>query len=133
MKALLFILILLLVFGCSEDPVSNDPPDFLQYVQPEDVGWSSQKLAQITPQIEQSGYAAMMAVYDGNVFYTWGNLSYNYWCHSIRKPFLSALYGIHVNKGNIDLHKTLDDLSIDYHSTYLFFDIKHQILPYHGL
>jgi CubicO group peptidase (beta-lactamase class C family) len=106
-------LILFLLSGCSEDPVSNDPPDFLQYVQPEDVGWSSQKLAQITPQIEQSGYAAMMAVYDGKVFYTWGNLSYNYFCHSIRKPFLSALYGIHVAEGNINLDATIGQLNID--------------------
>jgi CubicO group peptidase (beta-lactamase class C family) len=100
-------------YGCSEDPVSNDDQDFLKYVQPEEVGWSSEKLAEINSMVEQSGYAAMMAVHDGKVFYTWGNLSHNYWCHSIRKPFLSALYGIHVNEGNINLDATVGELHID--------------------
>jgi len=112
-KSIFVLLSMILVTGCSDDPVSTDDQDVLTYVAPEQVGWSSEKLAQITPLVEQSGYAAMMAVYDGKVFYTWGNLSYNYFCHSIRKPFLSSLYGIHVEEGNIDLDVTLVELGID--------------------
>jgi len=33
--------------------------------------------------------------------------------HSIRKSYLSALYGIHVHEGRIQLSKTLADLGID--------------------
>ena len=113
-KKLIYVFLgMILVVSCSDDPVSNDDQDALIYVTPEQVGWSSQKLAEVTPLVEQSGYAAMMAIYDGKVFYTWGNLSNNYWCHSIRKPFLSALYGIHIAEGNIDLDATMADLNID--------------------
>ena len=33
--------------------------------------------------------------------------------HSIRKSFLSALYGIHVREGRVDLAATLESLGID--------------------
>jgi len=36
-----------------------------------------------------------------------------YMCHSIRKPFLGALYGIYVGKGVIDIDETLEELNID--------------------
>ncbi len=112
-KILPLVILLILYNACSDDPVTSNEQDVLQYVSPEEVGWSSQKLNAITPMVEQSGYAAMMAVYDGKVFYSWGNISYNYICHSIRKPFLSALYGIHITNGNISRNATLGDLGID--------------------
>jgi hypothetical protein len=34
-------------------------------------------------------------------------------CHSVRKSFLTALYGIHWDRGEIELNKTLADLGID--------------------
>jgi CubicO group peptidase (beta-lactamase class C family) len=34
-------------------------------------------------------------------------------CHSVRKSFLSALYGIYWDRGEIELNKTLADLGID--------------------
>ena len=61
----------------------------------------------------QSGYAAVMAAYDGKVFFTFGEVSRNYLCHSIRKPFLSALYGIHLGRGALDLDATMEELNID--------------------
>jgi CubicO group peptidase (beta-lactamase class C family) len=54
-----------------------------------------------------------MAVYDGKVFFAWGNISRTFRCHSIRKPFLGALYGIYLAKGKINLDATLEDLHID--------------------
>ncbi|KPJ65733.1 hypothetical protein AMJ44_09610, partial [candidate division WOR-1 bacterium DG_54_3] len=100
--------------GCSKDPTSSGKDDNeLEYVSPEEVGYSSEKLDEARQFAEQSGYAAIMALYDGKVFFSWGEISKNYWCHSIRKPFLSALYGIHVEQGNIDLDATLEGLNID--------------------
>ena len=52
-------------------------------------------------------------MYDGKVLFSWGSVSHNYYTHSIRKPLLSALYGIHVNQGNINLDATMEDLNID--------------------
>ena len=54
-----------------------------------------------------------MALYDGKVFFSRGNIHKNYEVHSIRETFLSALYGIHLARGNINLNATLEDLHID--------------------
>jgi len=102
--------------GCSEasePPGSEVPADALQYVTPEDVGYSSQKLDEAKQFAVQSGYAAVMAASETNVFFSWGDVSRNFLTHSIRKPLLSALYGIHVEGGAIDLDQTLAELGID--------------------
>ncbi|KPJ63462.1 hypothetical protein AMJ44_14445 [candidate division WOR-1 bacterium DG_54_3] len=100
--------------SCSKNPTSPAKDDNeLEYVTPEKVGYSSEKLDEARQFAEQSGYAAIMALYDGKVFFSWGEITKNYWCHSIRKPFLSALYGIHVEQGNIKLDATLEELNID--------------------
>jgi len=89
------------------------PDDGLAYVLPEDVGWSSEELEIARQFAEEIGAAAVMALYNGNVFLSWGAVARNYPCHSIRKPFLNALFGIHVERGNINLDATLEDLNID--------------------
>jgi CubicO group peptidase (beta-lactamase class C family) len=100
--------------SCSKGPTSPKNDDNqLEYVSPEEVGYSSEKLDEARQFAEQSGYAAIMALYDGKVFFSWGEITKNYRCHSIRKPFLSALYGIHVEQGNINLDATLEELNID--------------------
>ena len=85
----------------------------LEFVAPEAVGWSSEELQEARKFAIQSGCTAVMALYDGKVFFSWGNIQRNYKVHSIRKPFLSALYGIHFARGNINLDATLEDLHID--------------------
>lgn len=100
--------------SCSKDPVSSTKDDNqLEYVSPEEVGYSSEQLDVARQFAEQSGYAAVMALYDGKVFFSWGDSSRNFACHSIRKPFLGALVGIHVEQGNIDLTATMEELGID--------------------
>jgi len=109
-----FVVLAGLVPACSDNPESPETSsDGLEYVTPEDVGWSSQELEEARLFAEQSGYAAVMAAYDGKVFFSWGEVTRNFWCHSIRKPFLSALYGIHVTRGEIDLNATLQELGVD--------------------
>jgi len=113
---LLFITltVLALFIGCSDNPGSVEVADnSLEYVTPEDVGYSSEALEEAEVLAEQGNYAAVMALHDGKVFFSYGDISKNYYCHSIRKPFLSALYGIHVEKGHIDLDATMEDLAID--------------------
>lgn len=100
--------------GCSKCPTASAKSENqLEYVTPEDVGYSSEKLDEVKQRAEESGYAAIMALHDGKVFLSWGEIAKNYKCHSIRKPFLGALYGIHVEQGNIDLDATLEELNID--------------------
>lgn len=103
-----------LFIGCTEDTTSPDDDDNkLEHVKPEDVGYSSESLDDAKEFAKQNGYSAVMALYDGKVFFSWGDVTYNYKCHSIRKPFLSALYGIHIAEGNINIDATLEDLGID--------------------
>jgi len=85
----------------------------LEYVIPETIGWSSVKLEAVKSYAEQIGSAAVMALYEGKVFFSWGNITGKYLVHSIRKPFLNALYGIYVNRGLINLDKNLAELGID--------------------
>jgi CubicO group peptidase (beta-lactamase class C family) len=100
--------------GCSDDPECPTVPDnSLPYVTPEDVGWSSQELEDAEAFAAQTGYAAVMALYDGKVFFAWGEVERDFLVHSIRKPFMSALIGIHAEEGDIDLDATMEDLGID--------------------
>jgi len=105
------ILFALTYFG-SAPPKSREINE-LEYVVPEEIGWSSVKLEEAENYAEQIGSAAVMVLYEGKVFFSWGKINQKYLIHSIRKPFLCALYGIYVKRGLIDLDKSLDELGID--------------------
>ena len=81
--------------------------------QPENFGWSSEKLAKARNFSKNINSAAVIIVDNGVVIDAWGDLEKTYHCHSIRKSLLSALIGIHVENNNIDLSKTLEELGID--------------------
>jgi len=87
--------------------------DTLEWIFPEEAGWSSAELQEAHQFAIQSECQAVMALYDGKVFFSRGNIQRNYEVHSIRESFLSALYGIHFTRGNINLNATLEDLHID--------------------
>ena len=82
-------------------------------VTPEQLGWSSEKLAKAREYLERLGSAAVMIVDGGVVVDAWGDITRTYQCHSMRKSLLSALYGIYVASGRIDISKTLKELGID--------------------
>jgi CubicO group peptidase (beta-lactamase class C family) len=54
-----------------------------------------------------------MVISDGAVVASWGDVGRRFMCHSVRKSFLSALYGVYWDRGEIELNKTLADLGID--------------------
>src|SRR5512136_2081839 len=97
----------------AEVPQDRDKRTGLEVVAPEDVGWSSQKLEAARAFAEKINSAAVMVLYDGKVFVSWGNVATKYHIHSIRKPLLSALYGIYWGRGKIKLDATLEELGID--------------------
>jgi CubicO group peptidase (beta-lactamase class C family) len=102
--------LLLAVPACNGDPVG---PDGFETVSPESVGFSSADLQVAKAQFDGIGSAAFMALYDGKVFVSWGDVNRKYLLHSIRKPLLGALYGIAVADGTIDTAATLAQLGID--------------------
>ena len=75
--------------------------------------WSQEKLDRAADYAQEIGSAAVLVLHDGRAVFKFGNISRKYMCHSIRKPLLGALYGIHVERGVIDLSTTLEELGID--------------------
>jgi CubicO group peptidase (beta-lactamase class C family) len=82
-------------------------------VRPEDRGWSSDKLAAAKAYADSIDTAAVIVVDDGVIISQWGETATKFKVHSIRKSFLSALYGIAVAHGEINLNATLEQLGID--------------------
>ncbi|MDQ0255121.1 CubicO group peptidase (beta-lactamase class C family) [Evansella vedderi] len=80
---------------------------------PEEAGWSSEQLQVARDYYDSLNSTAAMVIYDGKVLLSWGNVSHNTNAHSVRKSFLSSLYGIEEEQGNINLNKTLAELNID--------------------
>jgi CubicO group peptidase (beta-lactamase class C family) len=91
----------------------NPQESWQQYKTPEEAGFSSAKLAEARALYDTFDMAAFMVVYKGKVAVSWGDVTRRYMCHSVRKSLLSALYGIHVDAGTIDLNTTLEALKID--------------------
>jgi len=80
---------------------------------PEQLGWSSEKLKLARDYSNSIGTAALMIVADGVVVDEWGDVSARLRSHSMRKSFISALYGIYVDEGRIHLTSTMEELGID--------------------
>ncbi len=80
---------------------------------PEELGWSSEKLRLAREYSNSIGSAAVMIVVDGQVLDEWGETTKRINIRSIRKTFLSALYGIYVAEGKINLSSTLAELGVD--------------------
>lgn len=79
---------------------------------PEDLGWSAAKLAEARKLSEAMGSTAVMIVQDGVVVDAWGEVAVKSNLHSVRKSLLSALIGMAVAEGRIDLSATMGALGI---------------------
>lgn len=84
-----------------------------KYATPEEAGYSSKKLEIAKQFFQKSDGAAILLIHDGRVLVSWGETTRRFRNASIRKSYLSALYGIYVQKGKIDLNASLADLNID--------------------
>src|SRR5947209_7922433 len=79
----------------------------------ERAGWSKAGLAAAEDYSRTIQTSAVVIVSGGRVVAEWGEPSRRFNIHSIRKSFLSALYGIHVREGHIDLSATMESLGVD--------------------
>jgi len=75
--------------------------------------WSGPLLAKAREAMAGKNTHAVMIVQGGRIVDEWGGIDDKIEIRSIRKSFLSALYGIHVAEGRIDPGKTLGELGID--------------------
>ncbi|MEM9052258.1 MAG: serine hydrolase [Bacteroidota bacterium] len=80
---------------------------------PEAKGYSTQKLQRLAVHLEMSGSSSMMVLKDGDVIFEWGETDKKHLIHSMRKAMLNSLYGIAIERGQIDSLATLRDLGID--------------------
>ena len=104
---ILIILFFLAQAACTESQ------EWQQYESPEIAGFSSTMLDEARQFADSSGSGAIMVIYQGHVLAAWGDVQRKFRMHSIRKSLLSALYGIGVDQGIIDLDTQLDKLDID--------------------
>ncbi len=80
---------------------------------PAALGWSRTRLEGAGEMASAMGSDAFMVVDRGVSVWEYGRVSKNYVVQSCRKSFLSALYGIFVHDGTIDLSLTLEELGVD--------------------
>jgi len=122
LKEIFLLLSISLLISCSDEPVDIAVPYVSPQLpnsswevidNPDAVGWSSNKLKEAYQYSLSIETAALMIIYDGKVLYHWGEIDRKFNMHSCRKSLLSALYGIHVEEGNIDLSLTMSELGID--------------------
>jgi CubicO group peptidase (beta-lactamase class C family) len=84
-----------------------------EWKSPEQGGWSAEQLQAARRYSESIDAAAVIVVASGRIVSQWGETTRKYSVHSIRKSFLSALYGRAVANGSIRLDATLAELGID--------------------
>ncbi|HJO93734.1 MAG TPA: serine hydrolase, partial [Victivallales bacterium] len=87
--------------------------NWMQYKTPEEAGWSVQKLREAHKYFQKVGLSTAMLIYKGKVVVNWGNTNRIFLCHSVRKSFLSTLYGIYATNGDININDTLADINFN--------------------
>jgi CubicO group peptidase (beta-lactamase class C family) len=106
MKSHAFLLTSLFVGIAS---AQNPSQQWLRYKTPEQAGWSSEQLTTIC---RNSNANSVLIVQNGKVVFAYGEYWRRMKCHSMRKSFHSALYGIYIERGKIDTGKTIARLGI---------------------
>ena len=106
MKYFFFPAILFLAAMAS---AQNPSQHWMRFKTPEQAGWSSEQLEQ---SCMNSNATSIVILQKGKIVYTYGDYCRRIKCHSMRKSFLSALYGIYIDKGMIDTAATIGSLDI---------------------
>jgi len=111
---------ILLLNSCSKDfefTKNSETPNFpaenwIQVSNVADYSWSLEKLKSAEKFSKNSGSECVMIIENGKLIYTWGENDKKFYVASIRKSFLSLIYGYFVGN-QITLNSTLQDYNID--------------------
>lgn len=112
----LILTILFIASGAGIGQTATDRfPDacWMRFTNVKEAGFDPAKLEAARVIWEGLPSSAFLVIADGAVVAAWGDVGRRFMCHSVRKSFLSALYGIYWDQGKIELNKTLADLGID--------------------
>jgi len=77
------------------------------------MGYSPEKLEKAREYSETIKTSAVVIVENGVIVDEWGEVDRKFRTHSMRKSFLSEMYGQYVLNGTIDLDKTMKEIGID--------------------
>ncbi|TPV94762.1 MAG: serine hydrolase [Myxococcales bacterium FL481] len=77
------------------------------------LGWSEAGLKTVQAEARKLESAVLLIVTRGQVVLRHGDIEHKYQVHSVRKSLLSALYGMAIERGQIDLDDSLRRLGID--------------------
>lgn len=77
------------------------------------LGWSERGLDAVRDEARKLESAVLLIVTRGQVVLRIGDIRHEYQVHSVRKSLLSALYGIAIDRDQIDPDDTLRELGID--------------------
>ncbi len=106
--------VLLVILYSSLAPAQSFPgKDWPKAVKAESAGFSTGRLAALTPFLQTLDTSAMMVISKGQVVYEYGDLTKLSYLASCRKSVLAMLYGNYVASGQIPLNKTLRELKFD--------------------
>ncbi len=93
-------------------PWSEPVPDWT-HANPEEMGWSQSALNKAFEYAGTIETDALMLIQRGKVLATLGDVEHRFKCHSIRKSFLSAMFGLLVERDVTVLSRSLQQLGID--------------------
>ena len=113
-----------LLAACASDqtPASAVGEDSIQspfpgtewtHARPATLGFSQEKLDKAVAYAENAGSTSGMIIAQGQVVAEWGNVARKSNLHSARKSLMSALIGIAVERGQMQLDQTMVQLGID--------------------
>lgn len=105
--------IILLLVGFIGVNAQNPKEHWMKYATPEEAGFSTKMLKSVDSLYIKNDATALIVIYNGNVLISKGDIARKYDCHSIRKTLISGLFGVYVDKGIVNIHKTLNQLGID--------------------
>ena len=106
--------LILILISCNQYRRDVFPGETWEKVnKPEDLNYSSEKLAEAKEYCNGISTAAVVIVAGGRILDEWGEVERKFMTHSVRKSFLSALYGIYVDKGIINPDLTMEEMGID--------------------
>ena len=99
--------------GAQEQALRVPGETWMAYEDVRDAGFDPEALEAARVSWEAIPSSAFLVVANGAVVAAWGDIERRFMAHSVRKSFLSGLYGIYWDRGEIELNKTLADLELD--------------------
>ncbi len=108
-----YLFVLIFLWCSTNSATAQTVLQFNNELSPEELGYSSQGFDALSSFLDKAGSSAMVIVSSGQVVYEWGSINKKHTIHSIRKPLISALYGILIERGIVDTTATLESLNIN--------------------